>query len=254
MVGKGSFMNSYEINIIAFLDILGFKNLINTKEFDKIKEIFQSIISDKEAGIALFRATGGDESLERYNEVLKATKIHLMSDSIIVAAPYKCKESLAVVIDICCCIQETLYEFEFPIFLRGAIARGELFLDNNVIFGKGLVDAYIAQENFAVYPRIIISAEIIENMMVSVEDDYKGLPVDKDGYYYIDTLERYINCDTKEELLNCERYLKMSNYIQSQLKGYADSRIREKYIWLQKELGRIVRNVALKEGELILDI
>lgn len=247
-------MNSYEINIIAFLDILGFKNLINTKDFDKIKEIFRVIISDKEAGIALFRATEGDVSLERYNAVLEATKIHLMSDSIIVAAPNKCKEALAVVIDICCCIQESLYEFEFPIFLRGAIARGEFFSDDNVFFGKGLVDAYVAQESYAVYPRIIISAEIVEDMIVSVENDYRGLPVDKDGYYHIDTLERYFHCDTKEGLLNSARFLKMKNCVQGQLKGYEDSRIREKYIWLQKELDRILRDVALEEGELILNI
>lgn len=245
-------MNSYEINIIAFLDILGFKNLINTKEFDKIKEMFQLIISNKEAGIALYRANGGDVSLERYNEVLEATKIHLMSDSIIVAAPYKSKEALAVVIDICCCIQESLYEFEFPVFLRGAIARGVFFLDNNVIFGKGLVDAYIAQENYAVYPRIILSQDIVEDMIVSVNDDYKGLPVDTDGYYYIDTLKRYINCDTREELLTCERYLRMKDCVQNQLKGYADSRIREKYIWMKTELLRIEKELALKKGVLIL--
>lgn len=246
-------MNYYEINVIAFLDILGFKNLINTEDFDKIREVFQSIISDKDAGTALFRATGGDASLEQYNEVLEVTKIHVMSDSIIVAAPYKYNEALAVVIDICCCIQETLYEFDNPIFLRGAITRGNFFLDNNIIFGKGLVDAYVAQENYAICPRIIISPEIVEDMIASVENDYKGLPIDKDGYYYIDTLERYIHCDTKEELANCERYLKMQNCVQEKLRGYADSRIREKYIWLQKELGRIKRNLALKEGELILD-
>lgn len=246
-------MNSYEKSIIAFLDILGFKNLINTEEFDKIKEIFQSIMSNKEALIALHIATDGEASLERYNEVLSATKIHLMSDSIIVAAPNKCKEALAVVIDICSCIQTILYEFESPIFLRGAIEIGDFFLDNNVIFGKGLVDAYVAQENYAIYPRIIISAEIVENMIVSMKEDYSGLPVDTDGYYYIDTLKRYINCNTKEELLNCERYIKIKECVQEKLKGYADSRIREKYIWIKKELGRILRDLALKEGELILD-
>lgn len=245
-------MNSYETNIIAFLDILGFKNLINTKEFDKIKEIFQTIISEKDAGIALVRATGGDLSLEQYNEILSSTKIHLMSDSIIVAAPFKHEEALAVVIDICCCIQEALYEFEFPVFLRGAIAKGEFYLDNNIIFGKGLVDAYIAQEHFAIYPRIIISPEIAENMIVSVDENYKGLPVDKDGYYYIDTLKRYIDCNTKAELLECGRYLKIQSFVQDQLKGYADARLREKYIWLQRELVKIKRDLALDEGELIL--
>lgn len=247
-------MKTYETYVIAFLDILGFKNLINTADFDKIIEIFQSIISDKEAEIALHRATDGDESLERYNKFLTSTKIRLMSDSIIVAAPFKDKEALAVVIDICSCIQESLYDFDKPIFLRGAVAAGDIFFDDNVVFGKGLVDAYLAQENYAIYPRIIITPEIVEGMIVSMDKENEGLPMDKDGYYYIDTLERYFHCNTKEELLNCQRYLKIKQCVREQLKGYADSRVRDKYIWIQKELDRLMRKLALKDGELLLDI
>ena len=33
-------MESYQKCTIAFLDILGFKNIINTKAFDEIKNIF----------------------------------------------------------------------------------------------------------------------------------------------------------------------------------------------------------------------
>ena len=246
-------MKSYETNVIAFLDILGFKKLIDTKEFDKIKEIFQSIISSKEAGIALCRVNDGDEELNRYNEVLRKSKIHLMSDSVIIAAPFICKEALAVVIDICYCIQESLYSFDSPIFLRGAIAVGELFLDKNVIFGKGLVDAYLAQENYAVFPRIIIAPEIVESMKTSMDKEKNELPVDSDGYYFIDTLDRYINCNSIEELKNCERYLKIESCVQRQLQGYDAARVREKYIWLKKELKRIEKYIALKEGIIYLD-
>ena len=57
----------------------------------------------------------------------------------------------------------------------------------------------------------------------------------------------------RKELLKCERYLKMKNCVHEQLKGYADLRIREKYIWLKKEIDRIMRKLALEEGDFIID-
>ena len=45
----------------------------------------------------------------------------------------------------------------------------------------------------------------------------------------------------------------MKNCVHEQLKGYADLRIREKYIWLKKEIDRIMRKLALEEGDFIID-
>lgn len=45
--------------------------------------------------------------------------MHVMSDSIVIAAPVGAPEALTVVIDICNVIQEQLYSLDTPIFLRG---------------------------------------------------------------------------------------------------------------------------------------
>lgn len=55
-------MNKYETFIIAFLDILGFKNIVNTSSFDKVLDIFKSIITNSEAVIALGRAIQDDDT------------------------------------------------------------------------------------------------------------------------------------------------------------------------------------------------
>ena len=83
-------------------------------------------------------------------------------------------------------------------------------------------------------------------------DDPAYLPKDDDGYYYINTLERYIHCDTLHELHESEQYQRMRQCVKDNLSGYADRRVREKYIWLQKELDRMERNAALKIGKLII--
>ncbi len=238
-------MTDYESFIIAFLDILGFKNIVNTSSFDRVLDIFKSIITDREAVRALWHAVTDDdlspkgEGYRRYNESLKETKIHIMSDSIVVAAPDWHPESLAVVIDVCNSIQELLLHLEDPILLRGAIAVGDFYLNKNLVFGKGLVDAYWAQEKYAVYPRIIISNDITVGRRVSVDHGH-DLPKDEDGYYYIDCIERYLGKErTWEEIENSEQYLKLKNLIDRNLNGYKEDSVRRKYLWLERELERI---------------
>ena len=195
-------MNQYETYIIAFLDILGFKNLINTSSFDKVLDIFKSILTDKDAITALWHAVEDDDS-------------------------------------ICYAIQELLLNLETPILLRGAIAVGDFYLNENLVFGKGLVDAYWAQERYAVYPRIIISNDITVGRRVSVDNGH-DLPKDDDGYYYINCIERYLGEEhTWEEIENSEQYDKLKNMIDINLNGYNDDRVRQKYLWLERELERI---------------
>lgn len=239
--------DNYKDYIVAFLDILGFKNIINTSGFDDVLHIFQSVITGDDAFTALNRANDGDEILERYNESLGEIKIHIMSDSIVVAAPAWHPESLAVVVDVCNVIQEKLYDLEPLVLLRGAIAVGKFFLKDNLVFGKGLVDAYWAQEKYAVYPRIIISGEVTIGRRMSVETN-KDLPQDSDGYYYIDSLERYLGVDYKsawKEIEESQQYIRIMDCIGRNLNGYSDDRVRQKYLWLNKEMQRIRKNFCL---------
>lgn len=243
-------MQSYTQCIIVFLDILGFKNMINTKAFEDIRHIFSNIMTENDFGIALSHATyDQNDTFGRYNMILSQLRLHIMSDSIVIAVPSGEPEALAVLIDVCDVIQEQLYQLNPPVFLRGAVAEGDFYLDEQLIFGKGLVDAYVAQENYAIYPRIILSDAVVEGKDVSV-DHSKSLVKDEDGYYYINTVERYIHCETLEELYGSEQYHRLRQCIDANLRGYADSRVREKYIWLRKELKRLEKEIASKQGGL----
>ena len=170
-------MEDYVESYIAFLDILGFKNKVKKDGFDRIKEIYNIIktisgdyidASRSNAQIALTRAAEeSDVELLNYNKALKLSSIRIMSDSIVISVPASFDESLVVVIDICNCIQEMLYEynpdFTEPILLRGAIAKGNIYINEDMMFGQGLIDAYLAQEHIAVYPRIILSESVIHS-------------------------------------------------------------------------------------------
>lgn len=242
-------MGGYTECYVAFLDILGFKNMVNTKNFNEVREVFENIISDMDAEMALFHACeDGDIELIQYNWSLQHAVIRVMSDSVVVAVPSKYPQALAAVIDICKITQICLYsQCEVPVLLRGAISKGEFYADEKLMFGKGMIDAYLAQENCVIYPRVILSGELLKNAVISVDADFEGLPHDEDGYYYIDSLGEYMKrgeYETFEELE--KRYIRMNSVIERYLDSYTDQCIREKYQWLKKKLQKCF-NSSLEE-------
>lgn len=143
----------------------------------------------------------------------------------------------------------------FKMFVKnhGFIQIREIFehigLDEKLVSGsmirseKGLIDAYLAQENISVFPRIIIADKVLDKGVLFVDDlggyGYEGLPQDKDGYHYINTLGNWLllaNCGIP--IRDGVKYKKLYQYINSVLSDYSENKLRQKYLWLQSELER----------------
>lgn len=82
------------------------------------------------------------------------------------------------------------------IFIKGAIAYSNLYMDKNIVIGKALIDAYNLEEKSSTYPRIILSKEVNEkiNRYIEYYADGKSCPVnsrclvDIDGFLFINYL------------------------------------------------------------------
>ena len=235
-------MDSYKKSYVAFLDILGFKEMINTSAFDKIFNIFQLNICSDEYKKAFSKAFNENddncEDLKAYNEALQNAMIYTMSDSLVISTDSEKPMALEVIIDACLYVQTMLYTFDTPILLRGAIAVGDYYCNNSIAFGKGMVDAYICQENYSIYPRIILSTDIVKKLSDSSYKEDK-LCLDDDGYYYIDCVKEYL--DGKSE--SSEECVKFQKIIRKYLDGYYDTKLREKYRWLSDEYDRVVYKI-----------
>ncbi len=283
--------NKYKEYFIAFLDILGFKNIINGSSFDDVANIFKAIFdgdSKKQLLVNLEKymsseGLGEDKTAvsNHYKEAVEKAKIYIMSDSVIIATPSIYPESLAVVCDLCDVITIQLLDMKSPVLLRGAISKGEFYIgkgvpdknddgikqndenSNMLVFGKGLVDAYIAQEKYAVVPRVIVSKSVQDGNKVSLYPDVKLSKDEEDGYEYLSTLYRYLTKDIIEEANSVEEkdmsyyerlyqdtkaYKKMMKLINSELSGYNDLTIRKKYIWLENEIQRIRKEYLKSRG------
>ena len=246
----------YKECYVAFLDILGFKDIIETSGFDKVFEVFQTIADIGRFVLPLQKAVPRDGEITSecreidYNKALKAVSIYTMSDSIVVASPAERSYSLDVLIDVIIFVQCLLYGLDDPILLRGAIAKGKYYVNGNVSFGKGMIDAYLYQERFSRYPRIIISRELVSEVTDKsymkqqdwgeITERPGKLVEDEDNYFYVDCLKEYLGGKNRDS----EECMKFRKKISRYLDGYYDEGIREKYRWLENDFIRVVDNTV----------
>ena len=135
---------------VAFLDILGFKNLVGTEDASTIHSIFSNIRHAKK----LIRGISGEDTW--WAQMGKKTKIYFFSDSIVIAIPMSEPMALELVASNCMLLQHTLWYYGLPTWVRGGISIGDLYCGNSEIFGPALIDAYILEETVAKYPRIVM--------------------------------------------------------------------------------------------------
>ena len=133
-----------EPKYVAFLDVLGFKNIVENK--DSKLDIYFSIITET---IANFHSTG------------TSIQSQIVSDSTILACDQTIEEFSQLLkaiqlIQAKCAVNN--------IWFRGAITIGEIYFNSelNIVVGKGLSDAYLLESQEKL-PRVIIDPRIIQS-------------------------------------------------------------------------------------------
>ena len=214
---------------IAFLDILGFKQLINNKTCEDIFRIFALKMQKPLSGFYC----GTQSIIDMHN-----VKMKVMSDSICFFIDSQVKNALIGLLATCAHFQYELLRLQEPILSRGAIVRGEIFADGDIVFGPGFVKAYQMEEHNAKFPRIIVTKSTLDNARDNTDVDvvhYISRTVfsDFDEFYAIDYLELFEGLDTNGG--DCPRLLE---HINSILGTTTDSSVQEKYLYLKKNLLR----------------
>ena len=64
---------------------------------------------------------------------------------------------------------------QYGLLLRGGIAVGKPYQDNEVVYGPGLVKAYALESKYAVYPRVIMLPSDFERVILSCSESSKQI-------------------------------------------------------------------------------
>lgn len=184
----------YENRVIAFIDILGFKEIIKDSEQDTSKiELVYSILeylkaletSDKWTlqlleieEDAQKRGVGNFDVRNRINTTA-------FSDSIVISVKIdeNVNEMVSTLIVNLAYVGAML--LEKGILIRGGITIGNIIhKENGIVFGQGLIDAYILESKNAKYPRLIVSNKLIKRLKYPIKTK-------KDRYPYHQYIERF---------------------------------------------------------------
>ena len=227
----------YRPAIITFVDILGFKSLVNTCSFEDISAKLKTVLH-----FSGFDETEDGEGFE--------PRIIQFSDSIIRIRPLdsntnsKFPYGLAFfeLLDLVHMQGELV---NHGICLRGGVAIGDVHFEGNMIFGPGFVRAYELESIYAKYPRVVVDPKIIEAIsadkrLVSshnswedeVESIRKNLRREDDGVYSIDYLRSFLGeiDDPENQPVFLEHHKKL---ILSNSKALGElNPVSAKYLWM----------------------
>lgn len=240
---------------VAFLDILGFENLIDlAEELDNPTELIQYV---NEAFTNAFSRS----HLHR-----EQFKIKLFSDCISISTDPS-PPNILMLIAITASIQRNL--IQKGIALRGAVAFGKHFENENMIFSKALVLAHLLEKKFAVYPRVLIHSRIFDllsNEQLTEHREKYGttfISSDFDNYFYVDYLDniRYMletSADRSIYTLCVIVFQLHQKCILSYMEDIkAKTEIGQKYLWMANYHNRKVSECPIDESrkqELLITI
>jgi hypothetical protein len=250
----------YENRIVAYIDILGFRALLDetvakdgTDDQKRIDEVIRAYTSIRE--IWDLDEKSAALSASTYN----SKKVTIFSDSIVVSfMAEEPSEVFFTLLEIKWLIMRLL---NHKILCRGAVALGKLIHQDEYIFGPALVEAYTLESKVALYPRVILDRNIIDTATAfnslhhtsRQEREYVEslLEKDSDGMYYIDYFFK-AQSELDDPEYDFPAYIEnLSSIIRKGLMGsvhHTKADLRIKYSWMRERYNQMVEVATKKEA------
>jgi hypothetical protein len=179
-------MATYEQTLLVYLDIMGFKDMIEESAADptKIDLIIQTLRRMRRQAEIKMPGVHGAKT---------KTKTQSFSDLIVRATYPQPSQSLIQQISAECwllaAVQGDLV-VSHGVLLRGGMCLSHLYMDDDLVFGPALVTSYQLGEHVAMFPRIVIDPAIMavekQNPMTDLSNTFIGRG--EDGAYFLDYL------------------------------------------------------------------
>lgn len=250
----------YERRLIAFIDILGFKEIVKQSETDSSKiDLIYSVLEylkDWENTEKWDLKFVEIEESVQYKGVINfdlrgKTNTTTFSDSIVVSVNVEdnVNEMASTLIVNLAYIGTVL--LEKGILFRGGLTIGNIIhIDNGTVFGQGLIDAFMLETRSAKYPRIILSDKLLRELNYPLETKRNRYPYHQyldrydDGCVGFHQLIYYQVIESWTEMtpeLLTESLSKVRKVIISGLdSSFEKPEVFEKFKWLKEQYNKLI--------------
>lgn len=222
---------TYKKAIVSFIDILGFRGLVTHGRNDpsmvlgvikKFREFHGNYKHDE--------IIKGVELSSDENELSADNKAYLFSDCVVRVQDCPLEGGEAVfLLEVTRLMAAQRALIGEGIFIRGGITYGDIFYNQDTIFGPAMIEAYDLESKEAIFPRLIVG----QNFKKAFEKDFDTLAgsgfVKKDGNG-IHFLNCFLLMEGKDEIEDI-RVL-----IERNIRTFKENdHVLEKYCWIAKE-------------------
>jgi hypothetical protein len=230
----------YRDCLVSYFDILGFRHMVEVWGPEKIRVALAELLSLSSQEFPLRRVTL--RGLSTFSDhVVRTVPIEgLDADQLLMTLQFELSE-----------IQHIQANLATKgIFVRGAVTRGAIYINEEIVFGPALVHAYELEQKTAIYPRIVFDhPKVIGEMELAAGKEQMGR-------FYTDYLFRgddeiwsvnYLQAG--DELGERLRLLREhAAVLRRNLSEVSDAAVVAKYRWLAKFQNSIVEKIS--EGDL----
>jgi len=188
-------------SVVAFIDILGYRELVNSAaNREESQQILDRLHASLLSGHAHVDPNRKDD-IRRDIHKKDLSAFRAFTDNIVIGYPISSDGEIE--------LGQIFYDLSYfqtrltldGFFVRGAIAVGDLYIDDIAVFGAGLVDAYEAESKLARDPRIVLATSAKEAVRHHIgyydvpteapQNDY--LLEDSDGQYFLHYLSSLVD-------------------------------------------------------------
>ena len=255
---------AYKKHIVAFIDILGFKNLVETSEnsLEKCEEIRYILkrflyITKRKTWKRAKKLMEIEEDAQKRElsdfYVDNMVKTSSFSDSIIIAieAEDKINERTSALIALLSEISMEL--LASGVLTRGAISYGNLYADkkSNIFYGRALNEAYLLESTISIFPRIILSDSLVNSLKYPLCTKRDRHPYHQyvrrfnDGLVGISPVIFLQVMDNAPSVISDSQfYTYLSNIKEAIISGldksFEDKTTHEKYLWLMNCYNKLI--------------
>ena len=200
----------YENKILAFLDILGFENLVNESKQDA------NIISKIVNMLEMISDLGESSKITKLN-ILEVDptnyEFHQFSDSLVIIGDDISHDHFQYMSWLVMRCQYYLFK-EAHYFLRGAMVVGDIYDNDNVMFGPALVNAYHIErdKDKAIWPRVLVDKGFYDKFNEDIKNrDFIEFLRKESGGIFLDYLTFIFHMIVISILKDYKNYLSTNN-------------------------------------------
>lgn len=152
--------NTIKDYYVAYMDILGYKAFFN-EHSEEIPRFLERIDKAIKRTVEHINITNTSPIVKNLANICIESKV--FSDNILLCmevtkSPFECMRVLLflqVISDI-----QRGFITDHGLFLRGGVKRGSMSINNDYVFGQGLIDVVEMEEKIAIYPRVVVDEDI----------------------------------------------------------------------------------------------